>query len=272
MASIPRKRKNELLKNYYDGDTVGRAAVNRYLDMQRGVNPAINANELMFLRETLTEYDNEIYRGYAKLTEVLGTLGQNVWGWGEAFSHAFYKMFYYLDATTPLIKEFASNKNFFSANLEQACSVRISFLKGDMAFTWDMLKRSAILIYRHNLIIQALGITSNFDTGFLCYDPLQVEIDFSALKSSILALMQAIYSYKNQQRSKVPPKTQIAIPDEVETILENATKVQIDDLKPTKEVQDSLLAIFSQVPNTFPSVINSDFLDRVIRNDLLSNI
>ena len=51
MASVPRKRKNELLKNYYDGDTVGRAAVNRYLDMQRGVNPAINANELMFLGE-----------------------------------------------------------------------------------------------------------------------------------------------------------------------------------------------------------------------------
>ena len=75
MASIPRKRKNEILKMYYDGDTVGRAAVNRYLDMQRNIAPKITSEELIFLKENFNEYDNQVYRSYAKLTETFSTVG-----------------------------------------------------------------------------------------------------------------------------------------------------------------------------------------------------
>ena len=53
MASIPRKRKNEILKMYYDGDTVGRAAVNRYLDMQRNIAPKITSEELIFSKRKI---------------------------------------------------------------------------------------------------------------------------------------------------------------------------------------------------------------------------
>lgn len=269
MGKISRARKKELLKQYYDGDTVGRAAVYRYLDMQKAtrnpkLSPAISADELLLLRDNLTPQDNDIYMGYAALTETFSSFAKSIWSWDQACNHSFYRILAIIGPLGEILRTAHNHKDFiFYEEVQDAFYTRLKTLEEEIPMIWELSKYSIIFLHRYDFIMHFLGNYTDFDINFLCADLTQVECDFNILRNCILVLRQLTSENKINE---------IIIPKKVINILEKMSEVSIDDLKPNEEVKSSLVELFNFIPNTFPSAINSDFLERLIRTELLESL
>lgn len=225
MKRITKKRKEELLKLYPNGEAIGRAIVEEYLNREtsvRSIHPtkkaSITYEEINFLADNLSSLEDiYAYNEYADLCDAVFSLSSSIDCFKHSFTEGHYRILFYIQpviiglGTYYLSPELADNPKYEPH--KEACQNMITLAEdGSLAVWKNIIKNSVKILSILDFILKALGERYNIDFDILSPNMNEIIKGINNLREEFKALQSFLKNY--QERTKAQ-KGHIKIPQKL---------------------------------------------------------
>jgi len=271
LSKLTKKRKSELLKQYPDGEAIGRAYIEFYLDnhyrvlRNKDYKPILEAEELEFLQSNLIPIEvYSAYKPFFELREALVRLHNAGILYEQSFDHALYQCIHVIqsialeiEAIYALSDSQGENTKAYKERFLQLYSNHILMANDNFRIVYEgLLPFSLLGLYHQDYLIEKLGEIYNFDFSVMRNPMESYESNFNSLHQVNKYLLNVII----RQLQEAGDKAIVDMPHEAVTMFEGLDSMKIEDYR-VKKATKIQIEKYVKIHDKFSAGFTNNIID-----------
>lgn len=259
MKKLTKTQKDNLLKLYPDAQAIGRTFIQDLLNRNNRNNhnpnkniPTLTVEEIIFLKNNLSDEDKKIYNEYIQLQEMIARLINKIMLLQQSFHHGFYRVLYFLQPLSIGLKAYCLNPDLSDEDYKNLCQDQVTIIEQGLKSIWKNYVIEIIrIMHIYDVYINILTDVSlyKFDYTVISPDPIRFSGDINAIQGTMLDLANTIDEYNSKMKRK---KNKINIPENVtrtlrelgnEEIIDNKTLTQLKKIIDTFDKEKTKITV-----------------------------
>lgn len=249
MKKLTKKRKTELVKQYPDGEAIGKAIVEDYLNLERrslGVlhdsSSALSNDEIAFLLSTIqAEEDIQAYNRRVEFRDAIYLLANMVSCFDNIFFCGYFRALGLIQPTETALDALRRAPNLLDdfSFKGKALNMLIQ-LGGELLPSWNIVKNGLRGLYIYDSILGTIGEIQNFDFSVIRPDMENYTNGFLNLQNDAKHFLSTVENFTAATKGK---RRKLSVSRKVTKAVTEVIDSDIEELKPSEEAQKVLLTL-----------------------------